>query len=152
MRNNTIVDKLRRSLECVKNEAGQTLPFVYEDKDIQNILTQKLPAPLVLCVPIVSSAVTSANGLVHERITLAVWFADNMLQGSGDFCAVENERIIDDCKQRAFKWVASLTPANELKLISINGAERAYLEMDDNLTGYMLNVTLEEMQGYGCRA
>lgn len=150
MRDNTIIDKLRRTFDGVRDETGRQLPFVYEDRDIQNILVGRIAAPLILCVPLTSTAIIASNGLLKERMTLAVWFADRMAQGSGDYCAEDNERVIDVCKQRAFGWGARLTPQNELRLVSVNGAERAYLETDENLTGYMLNVTLEEVQGYGC--
>lgn len=150
MRDNTIIDKLRRSLENVRNEQGETVPFVYEDANIQNIVFDRIVPPFVACVPLTSSAVQAGHNLFRERITIAVWFADKMAGLNGDYNAEENERIIDECKQRAFEWAQSLTPAGELSLVSVNGAERAYLERDANLTGYMLNVTLEEQTVY-CR-
>lgn len=143
----TIIDKLRDSLANIKDQSGNALQFVYEDADIRNIEFERIPAPLVTSVPLASSVVVGEHNIYREQITIAVWFADAMMQGSGDYCATDNERVIDGCKQMAFKWLSSLSPASELRLVSVNGAERAYLEGDANLTGYMLNVTLEETDG-----
>lgn len=146
----TIIDKLRNSLASVTDEHGRPLPFIYEDADIQNILFDQIQPPLIAAVPITTSVVQNEHNLFNERITIAIWFADEMYQNGGDYNATENERIIDACKQRAYEWAASLTPANELQLVSVNEAERAYLERDANLTGYLLNVTLDELTYYGC--
>lgn len=147
----TIIDKLADTIKALPFEDGQKreLPFVYEDADVQNIVFDQIMPPLVACVPITSAAVQDERGFYHERITLALWFADRMCQPAPDYDAVENERIIDKCKQRAFRWCASMYPKKELELVSVNGSERAYLERDAMLTGYMLNVTLEEVEGYG---
>lgn len=147
---NTIIDKLRASLEVVTDDHGRPLPFIYEDADIQNIVFDQVQPPLIAAVPITSSAIQTTHNMFHERITIAIWFADAMYQNGGDYNATENERIIDACKQRALEWAASLTPATDLQLVSVNEAERAYLERDANLTGYLLNVTLDELTYYGC--
>lgn len=147
----TIVDKLADTINALPLEKGQKhkMPFVYEDADVQNIKFDQIEPPLVACVPITSAAVTDERGNYHERITIAIWFADKMCEPTPDYNAVMNERIIDKCKRRAFKWCASMFPKRELELVSVNGGDRAYLETDAMLTGYMLNVTLEEVDGIG---
>lgn len=146
----TIIDKLKNTIEALPTEQGSVarMPFIYADDNIQNILFDRIEPPLVACVPIESAAVQDAGGIIRERLTLAIWFADRMANGTaGDYDAVANEVIIDQCKKRAFRWAASLCPAKELRLISLNGSMRAYLQKDAYLTGYMLNVTIEELDG-----
>lgn len=147
----TIIDKLADTIAALPLEKGQKhpMPFVYEDTDVQNIMFDQIEPPLVACVPITSAAITDERNNYHERITLALWFADKMCEASPDYDARKNEQIIDRCKRRAFKWCASMFPKNELELVSVNGSDRAYLEGDAMLTGYILNVTLEEVAGTG---
>lgn len=147
----TIIDKLADTIAALPLEKGQKhkMPFVYEGADVQNMVFDNVKTPLVACVPITSAAVTDERGNYHERITLALWFADKMCEGVPDYDAMKNERVIDRCKRRAFKWCASLFPKKELELVSVNGGDRAYLESDAMLTGYMINVTLEEVAGVG---
>ena len=78
-------------------------------------------------------------GLCFDRAQMGISLAN--------YDAVANEVIIDQCKKRAFRWAASLCPAKELRLVSLNGSMRAYLQKDAYLTGYMLNVTIEELDG-----
>lgn len=146
----TIIDKLKTSVEALEIDkgCGKYLPFYYDDEEIQNIRFDNTATPLAACVPIESAMVQDAGQMFHERLTLAIWFADKMMYNSaGDYDALLNERIIDKCKRRAFRWAASLSPTKEIRLVSVNGSMRAYLERDAYLTGYMINVTIEEVSG-----
>ena len=153
MRDNTIIDKIARTIE--RKELGKggvtPLPFIYADLEIQNLLLDNINPPFAACVPLASGMVTDDHGNYHEQATFAVLFGDLMCDTTPDYNARENERIIDECKQRAFRWLHDLVPSNELELVSVNGAERAYLERDSIITGYVVNVTIKELQGYGCR-
>lgn len=151
MRNNTIIDKLARTIE--RKELGKggvkPLPFVYADLDVQNIELDHVEMPCAACTLLTSGTVTDEHGNYYEQATFAVLFCDLMCESMPDFNARENERIIDVCKQRAFKWLAGLVPGDELQLVSVNGMERAYLERDAVVTGVALSVTVREVQGYG---
>ena len=151
MKENTIIDKIARTIEVpMLGKGGVTpLPFVYADRDIQNIVFDNLVPPFAAAVPLSSGMVEDMRGDYHDRVTLAVFFGDLMCSGMPDYDARENERIIDECKQRAFKWLASLKNNAEIELKTINGAERWYLEGDAMTTGYVVNVTIEEVAGYG---
>ena len=151
MRDNTIIDKISRTIERVElGKGGVTpLPFVYADKDIQNFVLDNIEPPFAAAVPLTSGTAQDKFGLYHDQVTLAVFFGDIMCEPSGDYDARANERIIDECKQRAFQWLAGIVPTDEVELISVNGAERWYLDGDQIATGYVLNVTLQEVQGYG---
>ena len=147
----TIIDKLADTFKTLPLIGRQKhpLPFVYEDADVQNMVFDNVEPPFVACVPITSAAVADERNMYHERITIALWFADRMHESVPDYDARKNEHIIDECKRRAFAWCSSMFPKKELALVSINSSDRAYLESDALLTGYMLNVTLEEVEGIG---
>ena len=151
MRDNTIIDKLARTIERVElGKDGVTpLPFIYADLDTQNILIDNTGVPFAACAPLDSGMVQDEHNQYHERATFEVFFGDLMAQSLPDYNAKENERIIDECKMRAYKWLAGLTPAGEIRLISVNSARRTYLQFDSIVTGYLLNITIEETTGYG---
>lgn len=150
MRDNTIIDKLARSIARKElNEGGlHPLPFIYADLNTQNIVLDQIEPPFAAVAPLSSGTVQDEHGRYHERATFEVYFGDLMRQSLPDYDAVENERIIDECKQRALKWLASF-PTPDLRLVSVNSARRVYLQFDAIATGYMLDVTIEEKEGYG---
>ena len=151
MRDNTLIDKIARTIH--RNELGkggiEPLPFIYATFDTQNIMLDQVVPPFCACSPIESAAVVDDHGLYHDQVTLVLLFGDLMCEPIGDFDAVANERIIDECKQRAFIWLASLKNNPEIELVSINASAREYLRNDSVATGYSLNVTIKEIQGYG---
>lgn len=151
MNTNTIVDKIARSIE--RNELGKgglsPLPFIYADIDMQNVLLDGIVPPFAACAPLSSGMVNDDHGRYQEQATFEVFFGDLMCQSSPDYNARENERIIDDCKIRAFAWLASLAMNTELQLVSVNSATRTHLQFDAFVTGYMVNVTIREKQAYG---
>jgi len=151
MRDNTIIDKIARTIERPELGKGgiEVLPFIYATLDSQNIILDQIAPPFCACAPLESSAVTDEHGNYHDQVTFALLFGDLMCEPIGDFDAVANERIIDECKQRAFMWLASLQNNREIELVSINNAAREYLLDDSVVTGYSLNVTIKEIQGYG---
>lgn len=151
MRDNTIIDKIARTINVAElGKGGITpLPFIYETLDAQNIILDTIVPPFCAAVPLESGAVTDERGNYHDQVTMALLFGDVMQTTTGDFCAVENERIIDECKQRAFKWIAMLYGNTEIELVSVNAVAREYLRADSIATGYTLNVTIREIAGYG---
>lgn len=149
----TIIDKLADTLQRVElGVGGEPLTFVYADEGLQNIILEGVQMPFAAVVPITSSAVESEGGEYRERLTVAVFFGDLMIETGSDYNGIENERIIDVCKKRAFLWLASLNmPSVErgLKLVQVTSAERGYLRLDGNYTGFAVVVTFEELDGVG---
>lgn len=151
MRDNTIIDKIERTITIpALGKGGVTpLPFVYGTLETQNIVLDNLEPPFCAAAPLESGAVTDERGNYHDQVTIAILFGDLMCEEMGDFCAIENERIIDECKQRALKWLASLQGNTEIELVSVNAVAREYLRDDSVVTGYSVNVTIREIIGYG---
>lgn len=147
----TIVDKLAATITAANIGVREDipLPFVYADLDTQNILLDNVGAPFAACAPLASGAVADEHNRFHEQATFEVFFGDLMEQALPDYNARTNEQIIDTCKRRAFKWLASITPASGLRVAQVNSVSRAYMQFDAIVTGFMVNVTLEEVDGYG---
>lgn len=136
-----IIQKIKKSIEESTN-----VPFYYASAETLNIVLDSADYPCALAVLAEQGTITDVNGLYHERLTLVVSFADKT---DFDFDSIENEDIIDRCKKRAFTWLHSLLRSDTLKNVSVNSTTRDYLLYDVILTGYGVNITLEEIEGFG---
>lgn len=138
----TIIDKIKTSVE------GATgLPFLYHAAgEINELVARANSLPISFAFLLDSGTIEDVNGRYHERITLAVMFTDKT---EFDFNALENEEIIDRMKVKAYKWLDSLRNSNDLQIVSVNSTQRLYDTTTDILTGYAVNITLQDMQGVG---
>jgi hypothetical protein len=93
-----------------------------------------------------SGTIDDINGRYHERVTIAVMFCDKT---EFDFNALENEEIIDRMKLKAYKWMQSLRMSNALHVVSVNNTQRLYDNTTDILTGFAVNITIEDVAGVG---
>lgn len=138
----SIIDKLKLNIERVTG-----LPFVYGAQGDVNRALDHAPLPCVFAYLINTGQVDDMHGLMHERLTIALFFVNKT---DLDFESVENERIIDDMKRRAFQWRASNYSGDDFILESVNSSLRVYDEIADVcVTGYALNVTIREVEGVG---
>lgn len=138
----TIIDKIKKSVED-----ATSLNFLYHAQgEINEMISRAESLPCAFAFLLDSGTVEDTNGMFHERVTFAVIFADKT---QFDFNALENEEIIDRMKVRAFRWLQSLRLSDDLQLVSINNTQRLYDTTTDILTGYAVNVTLQELKGYG---
>lgn len=138
----TIIDKIKESVE-----GATALGFLYHAAGEMNKLiarTERLPVAFAFLLD--SGTIEDVNGRYHERVTLAVMFTDKT---QFDFNALENEEIIDRMKLKAYKWLESLRNSNDLQIVSVNSTQRLYDTTTDVLTGYAINITLQDMYGVG---
>lgn len=138
----TIIEKIKRSVE-----AATGLPFLYHAAgEINELIARAESLPVAFAFLLDNGTIEDVNGMYHERVTFAVMFAD---KSQFDFNALENEEIIDRMKIKAYKWLQSLRLSNDLNIVSINQTQRLYDATTDILTGYAVNITIEEMSGVG---
>lgn len=138
----TIIEKIKRSVE-----AATGLPFLYHAAgEINELIARAGELPVAFTFLLDNGTIEDVNGMYHERVTFAVMFADKT---EFDFNALENEQIIDQMKIKAYRWLQSLRTSNELNVIAINSTQRLYDATTDILTGYAVNITIEEMSGVG---
>lgn len=136
----SIIEKIKNSVESA---TGLTLHYDTPETLNQTIETAAFPCAMLNIIQ--SGAVTDANGIMRERLTIEVLFSQ---LSSLDFDGVTVEREeLDAMKKHAFKWVQSLMRSRDLKLISNNGTNRYYATNDMIISAYGINVTIEEIEG-----
>ena len=138
----TIIEKIKQSVE------GATgMPFLYHAADeLNELIARCKELPVAYSFLLDSGTIDDVNGRYHERVTLAVMFCDKT---EFDFNALENEEIIDRMKVKAYKWIQSLRMSNALRVVSVNNTQRLYDNTTDVLTGFAVNITLEDIAGLG---
>lgn len=136
----SIIEKIKQSVE------GATgLPFHYDTPQTLNQTLERATFPCAMLNILQAGAVTDANGIMRERLTIEVLFSS---LSSLDFDGTEVERDeIDAMKRNAFKWVQSLFRSHDVRLISNNGSNRYYATDDMIFSAYGINVTIEEIEG-----
>lgn len=138
----TIIEKIKQSVE------GATgMPFLYHAAgELNELIARCGELPVAYSFLIDSGTIDDVNGRYHERVTLAVMFCDKT---EFDFNALENEQIIDRMKVKAYKWMQSLRMSNTLRVVSVNNTQRLYDNTTDILTGFAVNITIEDVAGVG---
>lgn len=138
----TIIEKIKQSIE------GATgMPFLYHAAgELNELIARCKSLPVAYSFLIDSGMIDDVNGRYHERVTLAVMFCDKT---EFDFNALENEEIIDRMKVKAYKWLQSLRMSNTLHIVSVNNTQRLYDNTTDVLTGFAVNITIEDVAGVG---
>lgn len=122
------------------------LQFHYNASGEINNIADGVTFPCAYAFLLDSSAPVEENGQLRERLTLAIVFADLT---EYDFDAVENEDIITECKERAFEWYLKARRSGDFNAVTLNSTQRLYDELDAIVTGYALNVTIEEARAFG---
>lgn len=151
----TIVDKIIKSIQDALYEAPEPeqetrgdvpapFPVYYHDEPTLNVMTSSMEFPCALFQLLTTGRAVFEGGQAKERVTAAVFFVE---PSEFDFDAVENEKIIDRCKQRAFRWLLSLAGSSGLKLEAVGSTARVYDRYDDILTGFGVNVEIKESVG-----
>lgn len=136
----TITEKIKAS---ITNATGLTC--YYQSAEDLNRVLDDAQFPCALFFLLKGEQVQNSGAHYKERINAAVFFVD--MSDGVDFSAERNEQIIDGCKKTAYKWLHSLNRSTILKCTALNGSERVYAEYDSQLTGYAVNVQLEELRG-----
>lgn len=138
----TIVDKITNSIKAVH---GDDFPVYYHDEPTLNLMTSRMQFPCALLQLLTTGRAIQEGGMVKERVSAAVFFVE---PSKFDFNAVDNEAIIDRCKQRAFAWLASLASSSDVELLDVTRTSRVYDRYDDILTGFGVLAELQELQGW----
>lgn len=136
----TIIDKIEASVVTATR-----LPFHYDTAQTLNVTLDTATFPCAMLHIVESGAIMSDNGIVRERLTIEVLFAQ---KSSLDFDGLTVERNeLDEMKLKAFTWLASLFRSRDLKLVSMNGTSRYYASDDAIYSAYGVNITIDEIEG-----
>lgn len=137
----SIIEKIKNSIT-----AATGLPFYYDTPQTLNIRLDRAQYPCAMLNILQSGAVTDANGILRERLTIEILFATT---SHLDFDGTDVEaNEIDGLKKHAFTWLIKLLRSHDLRLVSVNGTNRYYATEDAIYSAFGVNVTLDEAQGF----
>ena len=138
----SIIDKIKQTVESATG-----LCFYYDTPQTLNMRLDNAPFPCAMLHIVTSGAIADENGIIRERLTVEVLFAQ---KSRLDFDGVQVEACeLDEMKRKAFAWLVYLHRwnSNGVRLISTNGTNRYYATDDAIFSAYGVNVTLEEIEG-----
>ena len=141
----SIIDKIKVSVEAVIGANR----FYYNDGEGLNIDLDNANYPCAFAQLIEAGTLADQFGQYHEQVAVGLFFAD---VADVETQPLPNEEILTRLKKSALVWLASLRNNDQLKLIDVRGTDRVYIKTDRfdvRLTAYVLNVTLEETEGFG---
>ena len=137
----TIIEKIRASIQRVH---GAGFAVYYHDDPTMNIIADTMTLPAAIVQLITQGELDQTSGQWREIVSAAVFFVD---RSEFDFDADENEKIIDQCKRRALRWLAGLQLDEDLELVRWERTSRVYERFDAILTGFAVMVDLRETEG-----
>ena len=137
----TIIEKIRASIQAVH---GDSFKVYYHDDPTMNLIADTMELPAAIVQLITQGELDQTSGQWREVVSAAVFFVD---KSDFDFDADENEKIIDQCKRRALRWLAGLQLDEDLDLVRWERTSRVYERFDAILTGFAVMVDLRETEG-----
>lgn len=136
----SVIEKIKESVTMATG-----LPFYYDTPQTLNVRLDTAEYPCAMLHILQSGTVTDTNGILHERLTIEMLFAD---QSRLDFDGEQVEAYeLDALKRLAFKWVLHLYRSRALRLLSINGTNRYYATDDAIYSAFGVQVTIDEAEG-----
>lgn len=141
----SIIDKIKESVESVIGFGR----FYYNDGDGLNVDLDEAQYPCAFAQLIETGTLQDNIGQFHERVGVGIFFAG---LADVELEPIPNERILTELKKKALTWLASLNSNDEIKLVEVRGTDRVYIKSNDydvRLTAFVVNVTLEELDGFG---
>ena len=138
----SIVNKIKSSVQSITG-----LPCYYDDSGRLNMRLDYLEYPLAFFTLINNGNLNTTNAHYRERVDVAMFF---IKPTTYDFESLENEAIIEECKGYALKWLQGLRLQRDLIPLYVLNTTRVYNYADTILTGYAINIRLEETLGEAC--
>ena len=138
----SIVNKIKTSVQTITG-----LPCYYDDSGRLNMKLDYLEYPLAFFTLINNGNLNTTNAHYRERVDIAMFF---IKPTTFDFESLENELIIEECKGYALKWLQGLRLQRDLIPLYVLNTTRVYNYADTILTGYAINIRLEETIGEAC--
>lgn len=141
----SIIEKIKASVESIIGDGR----FYYNDGNGLNVELDDANYPCAFAQLIEAGTLADNFGQYHERVSVGIYFAD---VADIDMQPMPNEDILTGLKSSALIWLSSLRENDELNLIEVRNTDRVYIKSDRfdvRLTAFVLNVTLEEVKGFG---
>lgn len=136
----SIVEKIRNSVESATG-----LKCLYQSPEQLNRIWDNTDFPCAYFFLLGVGNAEISGITFKERVSVVMFFVD---KAEYDARAVDLERIIQKQIGNAHKWVRNLLSSKTLRMIgAIERTQRVYEEGDVILTGYAIQVTVQERQG-----
>lgn len=135
---------IERLIDDLFDNSG--ISFYWQSPETLNITLERrgVKYPCAIAYPIETLQLTTVSGNFRERLQLAVFFVQPT---KFDFNEKANWGLIEQCQTLAYKWLRDAYQYPYLKVVQVNGTSRVYDNTDVILTGFGLNITLEEVFG-----
>lgn len=121
------------------------IEVIYDDATIVNIRADNINTITAIIYLLKSAQQSNLNGQIVESADIAVFFIQPT---TFDFGGIENERLIQDCRQLCNKWLKGLRTDYHLNATNPTATQRVYDEFDQVVTGFAVNLSVTEMYGF----
>jgi hypothetical protein len=126
-------------------EQMQGISYEFNDWTRANVTLDFKALPVCLYILPVSGRLNFKNGFVRDNPNAMIAFLD---KAELDFEGSENEVTVERMKQHAVEFISLANRSGQFKPLPENVPYSVvYDKLDVNLTGIVLSVTLEELQG-----
>ncbi len=135
-----IIEKIKASImyHC-------DVPVVYDDVSVVNIKADEITDVTAIVYLLKMAQQNSLNGQIPESANVAVFFVKPT---TFDFNGIENEKLIQDCRQVCNKWLKGLRTDYHLSAKAPTETTRTYGEFDQILTGFAVKLEVTENYGF----
>lgn len=137
----SLINKIKDSVENCLN-----ITCLYDSSGDINRRLDYIDYPAAFFTLINRGNLNTTNNIYREVANVVIFFVKT---SQFDFESLENEAIIQECKTLALTWFDSLKRNGVLRAFILD-TTRVYNYGDTILTGYALNVRIEELEGEDC--
>ena len=133
-------EKIKKIVESIDG-----LNYEYNDWTRANVTLDNLPLPVCLYILPVYGSLLNKNGNFRDHPNAMIAFLD---KAEFDFDGKDNEPTVEKMKYLAKKFVIAVNDSRMFRPLPENiPYSVVYDQLDVNLTGVVLNITLEEEVG-----
>lgn len=132
------IEKIKDTIEAMG------LVFAYGTGEELNAITDNIAMPAAMCYTIEDSQMVMVGTQMCEQATATIFFIDRT---SYAFGSMENELIIDQCKDRADRWIDNIRNDNIFTVSGRVNYRRIYLQFYGVYTGIGVRIPLRENIG-----
>ena len=121
------------------------IPFLYASYLNLNSWADYSSLPCVACQQLVNGSYVNEGGLMKDSANFLLMFLDKT--ETDRYTALENQTIIDKCKERMVDFVRAIDSSTEIMYETGYTYDFMYQEFDVDLTGIALTITIKERSG-----
>lgn len=126
-------------------EKMKGITYLFDNWATANVRLDKMPLPAIINLLPVSGKFAISRTQLRDCPNCMIAFAD---KASFDFDGVENDAIIERCKEYAVTFISELNKSGLFEWMSDEVPYSIFYDkLDVNITGIMIELKLKEVQG-----